>query len=84
VYREIVTGERVVTTERFDDAWYEGEGLGTVEFVEQEGRTTMTQTLRYVSKEVRDAALKSPMEGGVAMSFDKLAEILASQSAPST
>lgn len=84
VYREIVPGERVVTTERFDDAWYEGEGLGTVEFVERDGRTTMTQTLRYVSKDARDAVLKSPMEGGVAMSYKKLAEVLASQPATST
>src|SRR5205807_9676277 len=27
VYREIVQPERLVTTERFDEAWYPGEGL---------------------------------------------------------
>jgi hypothetical protein len=42
------------------------------------GKTTVTTTVRYQSKEVRDGVLKSPMEGGVAKSYDKLAEILAS------
>ena len=35
--------------------------------------------MRYESREARDAVLKSPMEGGVAESYDKLAELLASQ-----
>jgi uncharacterized protein YndB with AHSA1/START domain len=30
VYREIASPERVVSTERFDEAWYPGEGLGTL------------------------------------------------------
>ena len=79
VYKEIVPNERIVSTERFDDAWYEGEGLGTVTFVERAGKTTLTQTILYVSKAARDGVLKSPMEGGVAQSYNKLAEILASQ-----
>jgi hypothetical protein len=43
-------------------------------------KTTVTTTVRYQSKEVRDGVLKSPMEGGMAKSYDKLAEILASTS----
>ena len=35
--------------------------------------------MRYASKEVRDGVLKSPMEGGVSKSYDKLAEVLASR-----
>lgn len=81
VYREIVAPERVVATESFDDPWYEGEAVGTTEFVEQGGMTTLTITVLYASKEVRDAVLRSPMEEGVARSFDKLAELLASVSA---
>jgi uncharacterized protein YndB with AHSA1/START domain len=78
VYREIVPAERIVATESFDDPWYEGEAVGTTVFVEQGGKTTLTTTVRYASKEVRDAVLKSPMEHGVAASYDKLAELLAS------
>jgi uncharacterized protein YndB with AHSA1/START domain len=76
VYRELVPNEKIVSTEKFDDPWYEGEGLGTVTFVERAGKTTMTQTILYMSKETRDAVLKSPMESGVAQSYNKLAEIL--------
>ena len=76
VYREIVVPERLVTTERFDEAWYPGEAVGTLVLVEQRGRTTVTQTMRYESREARDAVLKSGMEKGVAASYDRLAELL--------
>ena len=78
VYREIVRPERLVATEKFDEAWYEGEALDTTVFVERDGKTTATTTVLYASREVRDAVLKSPMERGVAESYDKLAEVLAS------
>jgi uncharacterized protein YndB with AHSA1/START domain len=77
VYREIVVPERIVANEKFDEAWYHGEGLGTVVLVEQDGRTTLTQTLLYDSTATRDAVLKSPMEQGVARSYDRLEELLA-------
>ncbi len=78
VYREIARPERLVATERFDESWYEGEALDTMTFVEQGGKTTATTTVLYASREVRDAVLKSPMDRGVAESYDKLAEVLAS------
>ncbi|MDQ2977630.1 MAG: SRPBCC family protein [Acidobacteriota bacterium] len=78
VYREIVPPERLVATEKFDDPWYEGEALDTTVFVERGGKTTVTTTVLYASREVRDAVLQSPMERGVAESYDKLAQILAS------
>jgi len=78
VYREIVQPERLVTTERFDEAWYPGEGLNTLVLVERGGRTTLTQTMRYESREARDAVLKSGMEKGLAASYDRLADLLAS------
>jgi uncharacterized protein YndB with AHSA1/START domain len=77
VYREIVRPERIVCTEKFDDPWYEGDAIDTTTFVERGGKTTMTTTVLYASKEIRDAVLKSPMESGVAKSYDKLAEVLA-------
>jgi len=82
VYREIVAHERLVATERFDEAWYPGEGLNTLVLIETGGRTTLTQTMRYESKEARDAVLKSGMEQGVEASYDRLAELLASMPAP--
>jgi uncharacterized protein YndB with AHSA1/START domain len=82
VYREIVVPERVVSTEKFDEAWYEGEGVGTLVLVEKGGKTTATQTMRYQSREVRDGVLKSPMKMGVAPSYDRLEELLASMGAP--
>src|SRR5438105_15508537 len=30
VYREIVPNQKIVTTEKFDQAWYPGEAVGTV------------------------------------------------------
>jgi uncharacterized protein YndB with AHSA1/START domain len=79
VYREIVRPERLVATERFDEPWYEGDALDTTTFVERGGKTTATTTVRYASQEVRDAVLKTPMLTGVAESYDKMAEELASR-----
>jgi uncharacterized protein YndB with AHSA1/START domain len=77
VYREVVPPERIVATEKFDQSWYPGEAVSTVTLVERDGRTTLTLTVRYESREARDAVLKSPMEQGVAAGFDQLAALLA-------
>lgn len=78
VYREIVPDQRIVSTEVFDESWYPGEAVGTVELVERSGRTTLTTTVLYSSREARDAVLKSPMESGVAKGYDQLDVVLAS------
>lgn len=78
VYREIAAPDRLVVTEVFDDPWYPGKGVGTFTLVERDERTTLTQTMRYESKEARDAVLASPMEEGVVASYDRLADVLAS------
>jgi uncharacterized protein YndB with AHSA1/START domain len=78
IVHEVVMYERIVSTEKFDDPWYEGEALGTVTFTEVGGKTILTMIVRYDSKEIRDSVLKSGMEQGVATSFDILADILAS------
>jgi uncharacterized protein YndB with AHSA1/START domain len=80
VYREIQAPERLVATERFDQAWYPGEALGTVVLVERGGRTTVTQTLLYESRVARDTALKTGMTEGMGASYDRLAALLASAS----
>jgi uncharacterized protein YndB with AHSA1/START domain len=81
VYREIVRPERLVATEKFDDPWYEGEALDTTVLVERGGKTTVTTTVLYESREVRDAVLKTPMATGMAENYDKLEELLASTTA---
>ena len=80
VYREVRAPERLVSTEKFDEAWYPGESLNTLVLVEQGGRTTLTQTMRYESREARDAVIKSGMEKGVTASYDRLDDLLASTS----
>src|SRR6202047_3885288 len=76
VYREIAAPVRIVATEKFDDAWYPGEAVGTLVLSEQGGKTTVSQTVLYESREARDAVLKSGMEKGVSASYDRLAELL--------
>lgn len=76
VYREISAPDRLVCTEKFDQSWYEGEGLVTVTFVEVGGTTTLTVTMRYESTATRDGVLASPMETGVSASYDRLEEML--------
>ena len=75
-YLEIVKPERIVNTEKFDQAWYQGEARGTAVLTETDGKTTLVTTVRYVSKETRDAVLKTPMEDGVAHSYNLLEAML--------
>ena len=79
VFQEVAKPKRLVATEKFDDAWYEGDAVDTTTFVESGGKTTVTTTVQYASKAVREAVLKTPMEKGVAESYDKLDEVLASR-----
>jgi len=53
VYREVVRPERLVNTEKFDEAWYPGESLIALVLTEKAGKTTMTVTMRYESREAR-------------------------------
>jgi uncharacterized protein YndB with AHSA1/START domain len=80
VYREVVPPERVVRTEAFDFGCPSqmGEQLATLVLTEQGGQTLLTLTLLYPSKEARDATIASGMERGVAASYDRLEELLAS------
>lgn len=78
-YTEIVRSERIVQTELFDEAWYEGESLNTWVLSEKNGHTTLTVTMRYGSRKTRDGVLESGMESGVGASYNRLDGILASQ-----
>ena len=78
VYREIVPPERLVYT-------FEWEGLPghvsteQVTFDEKNGRTTMTNTVRFDSKEDRDGMLRSGMDRGAAETMDRLEALLEEQ-----
>jgi uncharacterized protein YndB with AHSA1/START domain len=76
-YLEIQPPERSVHTEVFDDYADAGESVVTAQYRERDGQTTLTATVAYPSREVRDAVLASGMEHGAAESYDKLAELLA-------
>jgi uncharacterized protein YndB with AHSA1/START domain len=76
VFTEIVCPERVAHTERFDDPDFPGESLETWTFEERDGRTTLTTTLLYESKEARDRALQAGADQCDA-GYDRLATMLA-------
>jgi uncharacterized protein YndB with AHSA1/START domain len=76
VFREITPVERLVATERFDDAWYPGEALDTTVFEERRGITRTTITILYESQEARDTARRSGMEYGMAAGYDRLETLL--------
>jgi uncharacterized protein YndB with AHSA1/START domain len=76
VYREIVVPERTVHMESFDD--YPGEAQVTSVMVEKDGKTTLTATALYPSREVRDMVIETGMEHGAAESYDRLEELLPS------
>lgn len=76
VYREITPPERLLFTEMWDEDWTGGETLVTMVLAEGAGKTTLTQTMLYSSRAARDAVLETPMERGMAQSYDRLAELL--------
>lgn len=77
VYREIVPPERIVDAQKFDEDWTQGETLVTVTLAEQDGRTTMTTTVRYSSKEAREAMLATGMTGGMEAGYVRLDALVA-------
>jgi uncharacterized protein YndB with AHSA1/START domain len=80
VYREVVPGERLVYSERWQD-WDPGETMVTVALVEHQGRTTFTETIHFPSKDVRDTVMKSGItEASASAMFARLADALASTS----
>lgn len=76
---EITPPERLVTTEKFDDAWYEGEAVNTLVLTEENGRTLMSLTVEYGSAKARDGVLAGPMASGMDASYDRLDTFLAQQ-----
>jgi uncharacterized protein YndB with AHSA1/START domain len=80
-YREIAAPERIVHTESANWQTDGAEALVTTVFAEASGRTTMTLTISYPSRAIRDAALATGMTGGMAQSYDRLDSVLAGPAA---
>lgn len=76
-FKEIVRPSRIVMTQLFDEDWTGGETLVTTGIVEHSGTTTLTITVRYVSREARDAAIKTGMTQGMEAGYQRLEQLLA-------
>jgi uncharacterized protein YndB with AHSA1/START domain len=79
VLTEVDPPKRWAASEKFDQAWYPGEARSSIELTEKGGKTTLTQTVTYASKEARDIVLKSPMESGASEGYDRLEAFLAAR-----
>ena len=80
VYREIVTNERLVSTEVYEGlpegiSEEQGATLNTATFEDTDGRTALTLLIQTTSKESRDAIIESGMEGGLQDALDLLEEV---------
>ncbi|WP_437995693.1 SRPBCC family protein [Sorangium sp. So ce185] len=75
-YKEISPPSRLVYTEIFE-MFPDTISLVTSVFTEEGGKTRVTTTTRYPSKEVRDAVIASGMEHGAALSYDRLEDLVA-------
>jgi len=75
-FTEMVRPSRLVATESYDDHWTGGETVVTTELVETRGKTTVSTTVRYATREARDAALKMGATKGLEASYVRLDELL--------
>ncbi|WP_260703625.1 SRPBCC family protein [Edaphobacter flagellatus] len=76
VYKEIISDERIVATEKFDMAWYPGGATVTTSFREGSGVTTAETRVLYDSKEACEMVLRSPMDVGMEASYARLDTLL--------
>jgi uncharacterized protein YndB with AHSA1/START domain len=74
VYREIDAPGRLVYTEIFEP-YPDAESVVTQLLTEEGGKTRITVTSLYPSVEVRDMVLKTGMEKGAALSYDRLDDV---------
>ena len=76
-YRELVPGERIVSTEVYEgipeaDAAY---AVNTLDLVEADGRTTLRILVQHRSRQHRDMHVESGMESGMQVSLDFLERV---------
>ncbi|GAA6621532.1 SRPBCC family protein [Scytonema sp. NUACC26] len=76
-YREIVSPERLVATERYEPV-PNSDHLNTLTLTEQDGKTTLQILILHSSVEQRDGHLQSGMETGLNESLNRLEQLLES------
>ncbi len=74
-YREIVTDERIVSTEVFE-GFPDAESLNIMTLREADGVTTLQTLVRHATRENRDGHVQSGMEAGMQETMDRLDELL--------
>ena len=78
VYDEIDPPRRFVRTERYE-GWDEYEARMTVELVEKNGKTTMTQSFLFPTKDLRDQVMKVGLTPqGMSAFYERLDALLGS------
>jgi uncharacterized protein YndB with AHSA1/START domain len=73
-YREIVPGERLVSTEVFE-GMPDAAAVDTLTLTEADGRTQMSLLVQHTSKEHRDGHINSGMEDGMQEAMDALERV---------
>jgi uncharacterized protein YndB with AHSA1/START domain len=77
-YREVAPPERLVHTFIFDVEPFNARGaVVTVTFEDVDGKTRVTEKMRFETMEDRDGMLQSGMETGAAESYERLGALLA-------
>ena len=75
IYNEIDPPRRFVRTERFE-GWDEYEALLTVDLVERNGKTTMTQSFLFPTQELRDVVMKAGLTPQAMSAFYERLDVL--------
>ena len=74
-YREIVEGERLVSTEVFE-GFPDDEAVNTLTLTEHDGVTTMHVVVVASSPEARDGQINSGMEPGMQLALDRCEDLI--------
>ena len=74
-YREIAAPDRIVYTEIYEP-FPDVESVVTQTLTEEGGKTRLTVRALYPSMEVRDTVLKTGMEEGAGISYDRLEDLV--------
>ncbi|MGE5800651.1 MAG: SRPBCC family protein [Gemmatimonadota bacterium] len=75
-FKEVVRPTRIVATQMFDQDWTGGETIVSTDIVEKNGKSTITTTVRFASREARDAALQTGMTTGMEAGYERLEQLL--------
>jgi uncharacterized protein YndB with AHSA1/START domain len=76
-YLEIVPHSRLSFTEIFEE-FPDSVSVVTADYTDEGGKTRMSVTARYESEFVRDMVMKSGMDKGAAISYDRLEDLVVS------